>query len=79
MKFLKLIYIHLFDEQHSKLNSVLKSWFIYLKLDNIPIEYIYSKADTSDTKKKRKRQILYDIAYICNIKYDINELIYKRK
>lgn len=54
MKFLKLIYIHLFDEQHSKLNSVLKSWFIYLKSDNTPIEYIYSKADTSDTQKKEK-------------------------
>ena len=27
--------------------------------------------------QKRKRQILYDIAYMCNLKYDINELIYK--
>ena len=47
MKFLKLIYIHLFDEKHSKLNSLLKSQFIYLKLDNMPIEYIYNKADIS--------------------------------
>ena len=59
MKFLKLIYIHLFDEQHSKLNSVLKSWFIYLKSDNTPIEYIYSKADTSDTKKKKKTNTIW--------------------
>ena len=52
MTFLKLIYIHLFDEQLSKLNSLLKSWFIHLKLDNMSTEYIYNKANISKWYKE---------------------------
>ena len=29
-------------------------------------------------KSERERQILYDITYMWNLKYDTNELIYKR-
>ena len=52
MTFLKLIYTHLFDEQLSKQNGLLKSWFIHLKLDNISIEYIYNTADISKWYKE---------------------------
>ena len=31
----------------------------------------------SEVKSKRERQILYDITYMQNIKYDTNELIYR--
>ena len=31
----------------------------------------------SELKSKRERQILYDITYMQNIKYDTNELIYR--
>ena len=28
-------------------------------------------------REKRERQILYDITYMWNLRYDVNELIYK--
>ena len=31
------------------------------------------------SKSDRERQILYDIAYIWNLKKDINEIIYKKE
>ena len=33
--------------------------------------------DTKWSKSDRERQILYDITYMRNLKYDRNELIYK--
>ena len=32
---------------------------------------------TNSSKSDRKRQIPYDITYMWNLKYDINEFIYK--
>ena len=34
---------------------------------------------TKGNKSDRERQILYDITYMWNVKYDTNELIYERK
>ena len=31
----------------------------------------------SEVKSERERQIPHDITYMCNLKYDTNELIYK--
>ena len=34
---------------------------------------------TKRSKSQRERQIPYDITYMWNLKYDTNELIYKRE
>ena len=34
---------------------------------------------TKWSKSNRERQILYDITYMCNLKKDTNELIYRRE
>ena len=31
------------------------------------------------SKSERERQIPYDITYVCNVKYDINEIIHETK
>ena len=34
---------------------------------------------TKQSKSERERQILYDIIYMWNLKYDINQYIYETK
>ena len=57
--------------------------FIYLFLkkewNNATCSYIDGPRDyhTKWGKSERERQIPYDITYMWNLKYDINELIYQ--
>ena len=70
-------------------NWIRKMWYIYTTMEYYSAikknEIMPFAATWMDlemiilSEGKSERQIPYDIAYIWNLKYDTNELIYKRK
>ena len=43
----------------------------------MPFGATWMDLETIILREVRERQISYDITYMCNLKYDTNELIYK--
>ena len=62
-----------------------KVWYIYTmeycavikKNEIMPFAATWMDLEIIILKSERERQIPYDITYMCNLKYDTNELIYE--